>query len=167
MFVQDISVATSGKNKLVTQTLKIICRSNFLDKLICIFSIIYERCEKTSDPKGNKSESTKHIFCHLKTEISLLSIKLQLQRASARDLLSAEKSQFRLWAYSVSLSCQRPGLLIIIECLLSALIPLICWILKKRTSETLKKEKIKFNEHSLLTTVKFTREILHVGEREG
>jgi len=73
-----------------------ICRSNFLDKLIYIFSIIYEKREMISDPKGNKSESTKHIFYHLKTEISLLSIKLQLQRASARDLLSAEKSQFRL-----------------------------------------------------------------------
>lgn len=55
---------------------------------------------------------------------------------------------------------------ITIECSLSALISLICWILQKLSSERFGKNK-SLNELFLLTSVKPTMEILHVGEREA
>lgn len=54
---------------------------------------------------------------------------------------------------------------ITVECSLSALMSLICWILQKLSSERFEKN------HSMnsfcLNSVKSTMEILHVGEREA
>lgn len=87
-------------------------------------------------------------FCPLKREISLLSIKLWLQQAYARDLLSGEKKStldcdFIVLTLLIKKTC---AVDVSTECSMSSLTTLISWIMQEKKTSRRQRKNIFFSE---------------------